>query len=78
MVRKAVEPPGEARQDWRIIADLAQSILSDGERQVIDAPYAGWDYQNTAQIMAEITALTRATLAFLTNASNAVKTCNGP
>ena len=58
MVRKAVEPPGEAREDWRIIADLAKRVLAEGKRQVTEGTHAGWDYANTAQIMAEIAALT--------------------
>jgi formate dehydrogenase major subunit/formate dehydrogenase alpha subunit len=58
MVHKAVEPPGEARPDWQIIADLAKRILSDGGRQVQSGALAGWEYANTAQIMAEIAALT--------------------
>jgi formate dehydrogenase major subunit/formate dehydrogenase alpha subunit len=58
MVRKAVEPPGEAREDWRITADLAKRVLAEGKRQVTEGTYAGWDYANTAAIMAEIAALT--------------------
>ncbi len=58
MVRKAVDPPGEAREDWRIIADLARRVLSDGNRKVGAGTHAGWDYSNTGQIMAEIAALT--------------------
>jgi predicted molibdopterin-dependent oxidoreductase YjgC len=58
MVRKAVEPPGEARPDWRIISDLAKRILAEGKRQPKDAPHAGWDYADTAEIMAEIASLT--------------------
>jgi len=58
MVRKAIEPLGEAREDWQIIAELAKRILAKGRRQLTEGPYAGWDYENTAQIMAEIAALT--------------------
>ena len=58
MVRKAVEPPGEAREDWEIIADLAKRVLAEGKRQVAEGTHAGWDYANTAEIMAEIAALT--------------------
>jgi formate dehydrogenase major subunit/formate dehydrogenase alpha subunit len=58
MVRKAVEPPGEAREDWRIICDLAKRVLAEGKRKVDGGTHAGWDYANTAQIMAEIAALT--------------------
>jgi formate dehydrogenase major subunit/formate dehydrogenase alpha subunit len=58
MVHKAIDPPGEARPDWIIIADLAKRVLSTGERQVNDAPHSGWNYNSTLQIMKEIAALT--------------------
>jgi predicted molibdopterin-dependent oxidoreductase YjgC len=60
-VRKAVEPPGEAREDWRITADLARRVLAapQGKRKVqVSAPQGGWDYSGPAQIMVEINALT--------------------
>jgi len=56
LVRKAVEPPGEAREDWRIIADVAKRIVGQGDA-VADAPFAGWDYASPADIMKEIGAL---------------------
>jgi formate dehydrogenase major subunit/formate dehydrogenase alpha subunit len=58
MVYKAIESPGEARPDWWIISELAKRVLETGKRQNIPAPYSGWDYENTAQIMEEIAALT--------------------
>lgn len=59
MVRQAISPIGEARQDWRIISELAQRVLASGSRHVdTAAPFANWDYQDTAQIMDEIAALT--------------------
>ncbi len=58
LARQAIEPLGEARADWRIIADLAKHVLSDGQRQVNGGDYAGWDYDDSAQIMAEVAALT--------------------
>ncbi len=60
MVRKAVAPPGEAREDWWITTELAKRITGQGDkgrRRQEDASFAGWDYENTAQIMAEIAAL---------------------
>jgi len=54
MVAPAVPLPGEAREDWRIIRDLAQRV--QGEPPV--APYGGFDYTSPAQIMEEIAALT--------------------
>lgn len=44
-VRKAVEPPGEARPDWRILADFA------------NACGAGWQYASAAEIYAEMARL---------------------
>jgi formate dehydrogenase major subunit/formate dehydrogenase alpha subunit len=58
MCHQAIEPLGQARPDWRITAELAQRILAGGERQATNGMYAGWDYADTAQIMAEIAALT--------------------
>jgi predicted molibdopterin-dependent oxidoreductase YjgC len=58
IVRQAIEPLGEARADWQIIADLAQRVLADGDRKVEEGTYSGWDYRNTAEIMAETAALT--------------------
>jgi formate dehydrogenase major subunit/formate dehydrogenase alpha subunit len=58
MVRQAIQSPGEARPDWQIMADLCRRLLQKGERRVQEAPYSGWDYADTSQIMAEIAALT--------------------
>jgi formate dehydrogenase alpha subunit len=57
MVRQAVAPPGEARADWSITAELARRLLAREGRAPIE-PQAGWDYRDTAQIMEEIAALT--------------------
>jgi formate dehydrogenase alpha subunit len=58
MVRKAIEPLGEAHEDWRIIADLARRVLAEGDRRIGGGAHAGWEYANTSQIMSEINALT--------------------
>ena len=58
-VRKAVEPPGEAKSDSWIIIELAKRMHDLGAvspRQ--DAIQAGWDYASVADIMAEINQLT--------------------
>lgn len=47
LLRKAVEPPGQARADWEIICNIAAA-----------AGFAGMQYENSAAIMAEIAALT--------------------
>jgi formate dehydrogenase major subunit/formate dehydrogenase alpha subunit len=62
MVRKAVEPPGEARPDWWIIVEIAKRILQSSEilknSGIFDAPFAGWEYADTSAIMDEINVLT--------------------
>jgi formate dehydrogenase major subunit/formate dehydrogenase alpha subunit len=57
-VNKAIQSPGEARPDWWITSELAKRVLAEGERQVVEATFSGWDYADTAQILAEIAALT--------------------
>jgi formate dehydrogenase major subunit len=42
MGRKAVEPPGEAREDWRIIVDMANRLGLD------------WDYDHPREVFAEM------------------------
>jgi len=46
-VRKAVEPPGEARADWQIICDVAQRMGA-----------GGFSFAHPGEIMAEIAAVT--------------------
>jgi predicted molibdopterin-dependent oxidoreductase YjgC len=58
IVRKAVEPPGEARPDWQITAELARLVLAEGERKPQGGTHMGWEFTDTAEIMAEIRALT--------------------
>lgn len=58
MVHKAIHPAGEAREDWWITAELAKRFITMSERKPTTAPYAGWDYTSTTEIMAEINALT--------------------
>jgi formate dehydrogenase major subunit/formate dehydrogenase alpha subunit len=58
LVRKALQPVGEARYDWWIIAALAQRILAGGGKPVREAAYSGWEYAAPEQVMQEIAALT--------------------
>jgi len=59
LVRQALQPVGEARQDWQITSDLARRILAAGGRKIAEtAPFAGWSYTHPAEIMNEIAALT--------------------
>lgn len=56
-IHDAVTSPGEARKDWVIISDLAKRMLRYRQQQPVGI-YADWEYENTAQIMNEIAALT--------------------
>ncbi len=47
-IRKAVEPPGEAKPDWQIICELGKRM----------APEGGWSYSHPREIMGEIASLT--------------------
>lgn len=65
MVRQAIDPLGESRPDWQIIAELARRMLAGQAdpnnpepRSLADAPYAGWNYQDCSQVMDEVAALT--------------------
>jgi predicted molibdopterin-dependent oxidoreductase YjgC len=60
MVHQAIDPLGEARPDWQIIAALARRLTGYEvvEEEGKPAPFEGWNYGNTAEIMEEIAALT--------------------
>jgi formate dehydrogenase alpha subunit len=57
MVRKAIEPVGESREDWWILSQVAKRILAEGDRKVEGGTHSGWDYSSTSEIMAEVAAL---------------------
>ena len=57
LVRKAIEPLGQARQDWEITAEIARRMLAAANLQ-FEGPQAAWQYQNPSEIMTEINALT--------------------
>jgi predicted molibdopterin-dependent oxidoreductase YjgC len=54
LVRQAIEPLGDSRPDWAIIADLAQRMIGTGSA----SPFGGWEYDSPATVMNEIAALT--------------------
>jgi len=56
-VRQALQAPGNARPDWMILSDLARRIQARLSAPANAAPWAGWQYASTAEIMAEINAL---------------------
>lgn len=55
-IRPALAPPGDARPDWAITADLARRVLAQLERSP-SGPQAGWDYPDAGAIMAELASL---------------------
>ncbi len=55
MVRPAVSPPGQAREDWRIICEVATRVQGQPPQH---APHGGFDYASPAEVMEEIAALT--------------------
>jgi len=46
-IRQAIAPPGEAKPDWQIVAEIAKNMGA-----------AGFDFSDEAEIMAEIASLT--------------------
>jgi formate dehydrogenase alpha subunit len=61
-VQRALNPLGESRPDWEIIAELGQRIAAavwaDLPTAVAEAPHGSWDYMNPAEILDEIADLT--------------------
>jgi len=59
MVHQAIPKLGDAQDDWWITAELAKRILTSTLNRVpSDAPFSGWEYASTSEIMDEINALT--------------------
>ena len=57
-VRKALQPLGEAWEDWKIITSLAERMLAETERVRKDNHHSGWEYGSIEEVMQEIAALT--------------------
>ena len=53
----AVPPPGDARPDWWIIAEIGRRVRRLALGPVPAAPYAGWSHASPADVMEEIAAL---------------------
>ena len=58
MVHQAIEPLGNAHQDWWIISELAKRLLVEGKRQVNLTRFSKWNYTDASQIMEEVAVLT--------------------
>jgi formate dehydrogenase major subunit len=57
LVRKGIEPLGNARPDWEILCDLAKRVQARLGGDKSAAKFSGWDYQHPREVMAEINAL---------------------
>jgi formate dehydrogenase alpha subunit len=57
LICRAIDAPGQARPDWRIIAEIGRQTL-ESLRLLPTGPHAGWDYASPADIMREIAAVT--------------------
>ncbi|MFZ5821666.1 MAG: molybdopterin-dependent oxidoreductase [Chloroflexota bacterium] len=58
LVEQAIQPLGEARADWQVIADLARLIAQGRGRKPAKAPFSAWKYAGPEKVMQEIAALT--------------------
>ena len=58
MVRQAIQPQGDSKPEWKILSELVRRMLAQGSRHISNSTYAGWNYENTGEIMNEIAALT--------------------
>jgi formate dehydrogenase alpha subunit len=56
-IRKAIEPLGDSRADWAIVADLGKRMQAARDKTQ-EARFGGWQYDSPGQIMDEIAALT--------------------
>lgn len=58
-VRRAINPVGNSKDDIWIVTQLAQRLIDLGVAHPLEeAPYAGWDYGSSADVMAEVNVLT--------------------
>jgi len=56
--RKAIEPLGDARADWQITSEIAKRIIALGNRNIKMSPHSGWEYNDTSDVMVEISLVT--------------------
>ncbi len=57
-VRAALQPVGNSRPDWAILADLGRRIQQRLAPVAPNAVFSGWDYASPEEVMQEIAALT--------------------
>jgi formate dehydrogenase alpha subunit len=56
LVRQAIAPLGNARQDWEIVCEVATRMQGEETRK--EARFAGWAYGSPAAVLDELAALT--------------------
>lgn len=57
LVRRAIDPPEQARADWEILRDLGQRLMN-ALHQTPSGPQASWNYEHPRDVMAEIADVT--------------------
>ena len=57
-MRQSIQPQGDSKPEWKILSELVRRMLAQGSRHISNSTYAGWNYENTGEIMNEIAALT--------------------
>lgn len=58
LVRKAIDPLGDAKPDWWITTEIAKRVMRYSDRKVdLSAPKAGWEFDGPESIMSEISSL---------------------
>lgn len=56
-IRKAIEPLGDARPDWKILCDLFKRVEARLGTDRSKAKFPSWDYESPKAILAEINAV---------------------
>lgn len=57
-VNRAIASPGDSRQDWQIISQLAKEVINHSQRNPARCVWSGWEYSDPAEIMQEIASVT--------------------
>ena len=75
--RQAIDPLGDARPDWIIMADLARRIM-ERENRVPLGPQAAWQYSRPRKSWKKSRRWRQTMVASATNGWNAANNCIGP
>jgi formate dehydrogenase alpha subunit len=58
LVRQAIPPLGDARQDWEIVCQVARRMQDASGKAQDGARFGGWEYASASAILDEVAALT--------------------